>query len=361
MAQSNATVASDAQPRDLYSDTWVATDAIGRTLPLGGQVRAPQPGKVAAMFYYLWQQNGPVVSDISKALAADPKNPQFGGPTSFHWWGEPEAGYFNASDPWIIRRNMSMLADAGIDVIFFDVTNAYTYLDSVKAIGEVSRQMRAQGNATPQFAFLTNARGGRTQTELYEKFYSQDLYPELWYRLDGKPFLLGAPDALMDDGSEMSDEVKNGFSRRQSWAWSNPGGWYGDGKGKWPWLDNTPQNPGLSPDGKIEQIVVETAQHPTTNKGKSYRDGKQPPVDKYGIAKETPLGLHFDEQWKRALEVDPPLVFITQWNEWLAQRFVVNETQKQGMLGRVLEPGESFFVDVYNAEYNRDIEPMKGG
>lgn len=361
LAQSIDSPPSNAEFRDLYSDTWVATDAVGRALPVGGQVRAPQPGKTAAMFYYLWQQDGPVVSDITKALAANPKNPQFGGPTSFHWWGEPEAGYFNASDPWIIRRNFSMLNDAGIDVIFFDVTNALIYLNSVKAIGDVSRQMRAEGSKTPQIAFMTNARGGRTQTEIYDKFYSQNLYPELWYRLDGKPFLLGAPDAKMDDGSEMSDEVKNYFSRRQSWAWSAPNGWYGDGKGKWPWLDNTPQSPGYSPEGKLEQIVVETAQHPTTNKGKSFHDNKQPPVNEYGIAKETPYGLHFDEQWKRALEVDPPLVFITQWNEWLAQRFVVDETRKSGMLGRALEPGESFFVDVYTAEYNRDIEPMKGG
>ncbi len=355
------TTLASAQPRDLYADTWVATDDLGRTLPVGGEVRAPQADKTAAMFYYLWHQNGREVNDISKALALNPKAPKLGGNSSFHWWGEPEAGYFDASDPWVIRRNMSMLADAGIDVIFFDVTNALTYLDAVKAIGETSLQMRAEGNATPQIAFLTHARGGRTQTELYEKFYSQNLYPELWYRRDGKPFLLGEPDAKMDDGSPMSDEVKAYFSRRESWAWSNPGGWYGDGKGKWPWLDNTPQAPGLSPDGKLEQIVVETAQHPTTNKGKSFHDNKQPPVNQYGIAAETPRGLHFAEQWKRALEVDPPLVFLTQWNEWLAQRFIVTDKVKSNLIGRALEPGESFFVDVYTAEYNRDIEPMKGG
>lgn len=347
--------------RDLYSDTWVATDALGRSLPVGGQVRAPQTDKTAAIFYYLWQQNGAEVHDISKALLANPKNPKLGGPTSFHWWGEPEAGYFNASDPWVIRRNLSMFNDAGIDVLFFDATNALIYLDSVKSIGDVSRQMRAEGTKTPQFAFMTNARGGFTQTELYEKFYSQNLYPELWYRLDGKPFLLGVADAKMNDGSEMSDEVKSFFSRRQSWAWSNADGWYGNGKGKWPWLDNTPQQPGYSPAGKLEQIVVGTAQHPTANQGKSFHNGKEPPVNEYGITKETRLGLHFAEQWKRALEVDPPLILITQWNEWIAQRFVVKPKHKANMLGRALKPGESFFVDVYNAEYNRDIEPMKGG
>ncbi len=29
-----------------------------------------------------------------------------------HFWGEPEQGYFHASDPWVIRRDMQMLANA---------------------------------------------------------------------------------------------------------------------------------------------------------------------------------------------------------------------------------------------------------
>ena len=31
------------------------------------------------------------------------------------------------------------------------------------------------------------------------------------------------------------------------------------------------------------------------------------------------------------------------------------------VLGWTLEPGQSYFVDAYNQEYNRDIEPMQGG
>ena len=352
--------AADA-PRDLYADTWVATDNLGRTLPVGGQVRAPQPQKIAAMFYYIWQQGGDGPNDISKALAADPKNPQLGGRPSFHWWGEPEAGYYLASDPWVIRRNLSMLADAGIDVIFFDVTNAYTYMDTVKTLCATAMEMRAQGNATPQIGFLTNARAGKTQTELYNEFYAKNLYPELWFRWDGKPLMMGDKNAAMPDKSPQSDEIKNFFTWRKSWAWATPTNWYGDGRGKWPWLDNTPQQPGLAPDGKIEQIVVETAQHPTTLKGKSYHDGQEPPLDEVGLTPYTNQGLYFAEQWKRALEVDPPLVFITQWNEWIAQRFIAGQDGNPGFLGRKTQDGESFFVDVYNAEFNRDIEPMKGG
>ena len=348
-------------PRDLYADTWVATDNLGRSLPVGGEVRAPRAGKTAAMFYYLWQQDGAGPVDISQALAANPGAPKLGGRPSFHWWGQPEAGYFNAADPWVIRRNLSMLSDAGVDVIFFDVTNAFTYLDTVKSLCATALEMRAQGNRTPQIGFLTNARAAKTQAELYREFYAKNLYRELWFNWDGKPLMMGDVNALSDDKAPMDDAVKNFFSWRKSWAWSDPGGWYGDGKGKWPWLDNTPQQPGLAPDGTVEQIVVETAQHPTSNKGKSYRDGHEPPLDEYALTPDTGQGFYFAEQWKRALQVDPPLLFITQWNEWIAQRFIAGQDGNPGFLGRPTKDGDSFFVDAYNAEFNRDIEPMQGG
>jgi hypothetical protein len=35
---------------------------------------------------------------------------------SYHW-GEPEMGYFLSKDKFVIRRDMSMLADAGVDVL----------------------------------------------------------------------------------------------------------------------------------------------------------------------------------------------------------------------------------------------------
>jgi hypothetical protein len=82
----------------------------------------------------------------------------------------------------------------------------------------------------------------------------------------------------------------------------------------------------------------------------------------YGLTGTEQLGLYFDQQWQRALKVDPEFVFITGWNEWVAQRFIRPEGQGAGtFLGRALEPSQTFFVDAYNQEYSRDIEPMKGG
>ena len=53
------------------------------------------------------------------------------------------------------------------------------------------------------------------------------------------------------------------------------------------------------------------------------------------------------EQWERAIQLDPPFVMVTGWNEWTA--------------GRYSRPGEPVaFVDQFDQEYSRDIEPVAG-
>ena len=103
------------------------------------------------------------------------------------------------------------------------------------------------------------------------------------------------------------------------------------------------------------------ASHPTSNIGDSYQNGAQPAFDLYKLTPYASHGRHFAEQWGRVFEVDPRVVMITQWNEWLAQRFEGTATQRPSFLGHQVAVGETYFVDVYNQEYNRDIEPMKDG
>src|SRR5690242_20393152 len=98
--------------RDLYSDTWVGTDALGRTMPdyqSVGPVKKDHR-RVVGIFYITWHSDplanlkSPYTADVSKILAADPaarldaKNPlwAYG---SYHW-GEPEMGYFLSKDEY---------------------------------------------------------------------------------------------------------------------------------------------------------------------------------------------------------------------------------------------------------------------
>lgn len=348
------TLTSGAQatpPRDLMSDTWVATDALGRALP-GYDVCGPvRDDRTVGIFYFLWLGHhgtrGPF--DITELLRADPESPAWGPPGAFHHWGQSELGYYLSDSEYVIRKHVSMLNDAGVDTLIFDVTNAFTYEEVYLKLCEVYRQLRREGHRTPQICFLTHSHARRTIETLYRDFYEKDLYPELWFHWKGKPLILGGVD-------DLRAEIAAYFTIRDCWAWTH-------GKDTWQWLDHPLERFGWhETPAKPEQLAVSVAQHPTTNIGRSCRNGIQPDTNEYGLTGTEHLGLYFDEQWQRALKVDPEFIFITGWNEWVAQRFIAQGANaNQKLLGRVLQPGQSFFVDAYNQEYNRDIEPMKGG
>ncbi len=97
--------------------------------------------------------------------------------------------------------------------------------------------------------------------------------------------------------------------------------------------------------------------------GESYHDGVEPPLNQYKLTQFTGQGLDFAEQWRRALQVDPPVMMVTGWNEWMAQRFIAPADGNPNFLGRPATeaPDSTFFVDNYNAEFNCDMESMKGG
>ena len=347
----SATPASPVpQAWDVCADTWAASDGLGRGLPPASEAGPPKSGRTVGIFFFLWSEGQGEVHDLSRILAGNPAQPAFGPVQSFHHWGEPLFGYYREDDASVLRKQIQMLDNAGVDVLILDVTNAFTYDRVRDALVATLDARKALGMRSPGIAFLANSKSAKTVQHLYDTFYKPGLGRDHWFLWQGKPLLLSPPDGL-------SDEVRAFFTLRHSWAWTKGQAWFGDGRDKWPWLDHTPQTPGWhdSPDHP-EQISVCVAEHPTSTIGRSFHDGRQPPPEQWRTAE----GLHFAEQWKRAREVDPPFVFITGWNEWIAQRFV-NEKGGMTLAGRKLGPGDSFFVDQYSPEFSRDIEPMKGG
>jgi hypothetical protein len=333
---------------DLLSDTWVATDALGRQLPGKSVCGPPRQNRTVGIFYFLWLgqhgTSGPY--DITQLLAANPTSPAWGPENAFHHWGQSELGYYLSDDEWVIRRHCHLLVDAGVDVLCFDVTNAFTYTSNYMLLCSVLSQIRAEGGRTPQICFLTNSYSAAVVQTLYNDLYSKNLYPDLWFRWQGKPLIMSKPDGL-------SEPILSFFNFRQSWAWSQ--GWFANGYHKWPWLDNYPQDYGWDTPGVPEEVPVSVAQHPTTNIGRSYHNHAQP--DPAHL--QTEQGLCLAEQSERALQLDPQFLFITGWNEWVAQRSLSDGSQ--WFLGRQLPAGESYFIDEYSQEYSRDIEPMKAG
>ncbi|MHB1463024.1 MAG: hypothetical protein ACYC1M_17160 [Armatimonadota bacterium] len=332
-------LAGSAMARDVMPDTWVATDGAQRTLPGYAQVGPVRSNKTVGMFYFNWHTPGmPGPYDTSKITKGEQ---QWGGPGAFHWWTEPEIGYYQTADEWVIKRHCHQLTTMGVDVIVLDVTNAFVYKEAYMALFRVFTELRAKGESTPQIAFIAWAGSDRVAKSLYDDLYSKGLYKPLWFMWKGKPLLL----ANME---KMPEEYKQFFTMRETWAWNG-----GQRKDYWTWLDNYPQGVCWDEPGEKEELSVSVGHHATTNKGRSFHDGVQPSPDKV-----TPeLAPNYDEQWKRAFEVDPKFVFITGFNEWIAQRFI-NDGNTQ-FLGKAVK-GETFFVDSYDREFNRDIEPMKG-
>ena len=350
---------SHAQTSPAFApDTWAATDALGRALPMAGAAPAPRPGKSVGVFYFLWHgQHGTDGPYDNTLTVANPAAHPYGPMGAFHWWGEPAVGYFLSDDPWVHRRNLQMLADAGVDVIFFDVTNAFTYPKIYALVCRLASDMRRSGIPAPQVAFLTHAAPGKTVTQLYDDFYAKGEYKDLWFQWQGKPLLLGDRAGKMEDGSPMDPKVVDFFTWRNSWAWD-------PGQDKWQWIDKYPQRAGWHDDpSRPEEVPVSVAGHPTDSLGRSYHSdpqwghGAEPPVDGQYRTADTNKGIQFAQQWDQALKIDPQFILITGWNEWVAQRFAAGGPGT--FAGRPQVKGGTFFVDNFTEEFSRDVMPMK--
>jgi hypothetical protein len=340
-----------SEPRDTMPDTWAATDALGRTLPTSSEVGAPGPNRTVGLFYFNWHAafGNKQVHDIAKILKASPAAPAWGPVHAPHYWSEPRFGYYRPDDPWVIRKHVQMLADAGVDVLILDATNGFTYDAEREALCQVLAKMKSEGRRVPGIALFAYANHLPVVQHLWQTFYKPGRRRDLWFQWKGKPLLLAPADGL-------SEEVKAFFTLRTSWAWTRGHAWFGDGRDKWPWLDFAPQVPGWheAPD-KAECVPVGVSQHITNNIGRSFHGSRQPAPAECRSGE----GLYFDEQWRHALPHQPEFIFITGWNEWVAQRFLSDGSTT--FQGRVLPAGETFFVDLYDPEFSRDIEPMRGG
>ena len=348
-----------SSPRDVYADTWAATDALGRTLPGYEQVGPVREDRTVGIFYWTWHtmngQQGPY--DISKAIAENPEAPRFGPLGAAHHWGQPELGYYLSTDPYVIRRHAMLLTDAGVEVILFDTTNPpFTFKESYLALCEVYTQMRAEGNAVPRIAFICPFGNPMPVLEqIYQDLYKPGLYQSLWFNWKGKPLVLADPAYVKDP------QMKDFFTFRKPMPTYFDGP---SGPNQWGWLEVFPQHVfyGDSPEQK-EQVTVGVAQNAVHEKlgPMSHKDGAYG-RSRHGGQKDSAAdavlwGYNFQEQWEQALKIDPPFVFMTGWNEWVAGRF----SEWAGYTGKDTVFPDAVFVDQYSQEYSRDIEPMNGG
>ena len=345
---------------DAFPDTWVATDGAGRAVPGYAECGPVKSNKWVGIFYWTWhipQAGGPNDNTRLLATARDgqvdwPKN---GAP---HHWGEPELGYYIMTDPFVIRKHASMLVDAGVDAVLFDTTNPpFTWKDQYEALCREYTAMRLEGNRTPGIAFIAPFGNPLPVTDqIWRDLYQPGRWKELWFPWKGKPLLL-ADKAYIKDPAQLDFFT---FRRPMPDYWIGP-----SGPDQWSWLEVHPQHAFKNSHGEVEQMSVGVAQnalpatpgpapmaHKSGAMGRSWQGGAKSPAPN-----AVNLGPNFNEQWRRALEIDPAFIFVTGWNEWTAGRYTSWSKYQDT---DCYYPG-GLFVDQYNHEYSRDCEPMRGG
>ena len=228
-------LSSYAQGIDLKADTWVASDALGRIMPTAtnNPLRTDKT-RTVGIFYITWHDEGkfglrsPYGGDVTRTLKEAPEaRLDAYHPAWKEWslhWGEPEAGYFLSQDRWLIRRDLSMLADAGVDVLILDVTNAVLYWDEWNVLFDEMQKMRSLGNPVPQFCFWAfNGNVVSVVTQLFERIYKKGIAQDFWFQWQGKPLLLynAEPDHDANGGGYDSgsypQEIYDFFTLRNMW------------------------------------------------------------------------------------------------------------------------------------------------
>lgn len=356
--------------RDAMPDTYTATDALGRTLPVN-VTKSTQKDRYVGIFYSDWHasfahnlkpfNNALTVAQFPSAI--NDYNASCWPDSSYQcFWDQPLFGYYSTADDWVLRKHAEMLADAGVDVIIFDNTNGtYTWRESYSHILKVFEQARKDGVKTPQIAFLLPfAKGSDSTTQLeslYQDIYRPGNYKDLWFYWKGKPLIMAykpsysTNPAAGDVKGHLDLEIANFFNFRPgqpAYNVKNPT------PGQWGWLSIYPQPMYKGPDASPEEMTVGIAQNYSKELGLTAMNGTNIFGRAYtskGVDTEPNAelyGANFAEQFNYAISKDPSFIFITGWNEWTAGRYQT----WQGV--------SNAFPDEFDPMYSRDIEPSAG-
>ncbi|MGI6530517.1 MAG: hypothetical protein ACOX3J_12775 [Clostridia bacterium] len=355
--------------RNVKPETWHAIDALGRELPDYEAVGSSKKNKYVAMFYWiahdyfeiegmpinltnLMKQYPEAKNDYKHRIWYEQK-------AAAYFWDEPLYGYYTSLDKYVYRKHAEMLANAGVDVIVFDCTNAnYTWRGGYTTLLEAFAEARQAGVNTPKIAFMLNfapfVATAEMMYNLYLDIYRSGNYQDLWFYWEGKPLVMAYPEILGQQSDPLFKEMLDFFTFRPcdpSYFTTKPAH-----STYWGWLSVYPQcKYGVRPDGTVEQITVGVAQNANALYGGTAMNG----IDVYGRSfsmingfstdpNSKYYGINFQEQWDYAIEVNPDLIFVTGWNEWQASRH-----EDWGYT-------ENAFPDVFTDEYSRDVEPTKG-
>lgn len=358
----------------------------------GLEVMAPQDAaseKQVGIFYFVWQgtentqpriyDNTEILSRMDltgkTSISLSEWQAAGGGPKGdFHWWGQPLFGYYDMNDKWVISRHLQMFAQAGIDFIVLDQTNGVRegYIQRITSVYEVAYDLQQQGVRVPKIAIMSYDDGPATVDKLYYYFFFK--HPEwssLHYHWNDheKPVIfdniagytktataqintekkLASYDPAVTAAVELRDVS---FPHETNHAdYNGTGLLYLD-------FHKLPQVIRDKSDGGYTFMSISVAEICGTNcstaniltetADRSRNFDGTCNVEWHGQPEAWRYGYNFARQFDHALKRDPDMIFITGWNEWIAQL-------------QVRADGSISLIDNADINNSRDIEPMSGG
>jgi len=372
-------------------DTWVAEDELQRRV-MPSNPSAPRANKEVVMMYWPWHETVQVaynnVVNISTVVQSHPEALQdyssllWGQEGQVYFWGQPLFGYYRTTDPWVLRKHAEMLADAGVDAVMFDLSNSiYTWWSSVTQLLATWEQARLQGVNVPKIAFMSHltppdAEAAAQIRAIYDVLYEPGLYEDLWFKVDGHPILMAFP-ACLDFNPTAKDAAIRSFFTWRPGQYDYVAGpnslVYTPDPGEvvppqWGWLQIYPQhafnnneqvpvgvaqNACPTSGGHFYAFNVKDSQGNYTAYGRSYTADPATYHDRSDNGAFV-WGHNFQQQWNRAISLDPHYIFVTGWNEWISLKFRRWPTSQT-------DPNYGYspvaFADTFDWEHSRDIEP----
>ena len=253
----------------------------------------------------------------------------------YRYWGEPAGGKYLSDNVAVINRQADQLAAAGVDFIEIDYSNHNVdapILDNpTRALLDTYRSRIAAGKPTPRVSFFVS----RDRNDI-QQVTDRWLHPyrDLWFTYQDRPLLTVAPGDC-DPGWAVCGE----YTHRGMWAFGQPAG-------TWTFMQHTPQTAATYA-GRAEEVSVSAAQQTSYMSATATAHGRR--WNAAAGAETGYPGQNFDDQWARAVSLDPTFVMVRGWNEWAA----IQTGDPSVENGR--------YTDEYDEEYSNDIEPQAGG
>ena len=361
---------------DNWSDTWAATDDLGRKVADFEETGPVKKGDhYVGIMYWDWHDNlnpNPHVIPEIYALKPEARN-VYADPVwdtnGVFYWGEPLLGFYSSFDYFVYRKHATWLANAGVDAIFLDYTNnTMAYIKAMRVLMQAFKDAKASGVKAPGISAHTgNPQNLPDMAEaLWFNLYADENNHDVVFKWNGKPFIIcnaqSAVKSYLDPLDLGEADIMNKFyamvERRNGGNREN--GQTNPKNPSWIWLENYPLHEwgAEREDGRVESMTLGVAinhsyvygygatglaSDPYT-KGRGYTEG----FGEDYTAGNARSAAFMREQAGQILDTDPSFVYIDGWNEWTA----VRQQEYAGFTNG--------FVDACDYENSRDLEPNRG-